>query len=430
MRRLAVVALLAILAPAARAETLTLDQVVKLAVERNEQARIADASAVVADARLARARAFFYPTISVTGSYTRRAYEATRLTGTSTVTVLSHNALAASAQIAATLYDARSFPLYRQAQLDRESAHLSALDLHRQVAYQAADAFLQTFASQQVAEASARHLAFSHDQLLDAQRRFDAQLVGSNDVTRAQLAVANAERDFTRASGAVRAAKLQLGYLIDHPVGDLEVPGALLEVSTTPAAAAGTVADAQRRRLDIAAANLHVDALREAAKEPSRRFIPSLSLLGQYRITNEVGFSNHNTDWSIGLNLSWIIWDGGARAADEAAADAQVEIAGLQAKLTARSVTLQIDATTEALEDGQAAVKSAAAAVEFAKKNAAESEALYKQGLGTALAVDDAGAKLFDAEISLASERYRLATASLDRRSALGLTPTGQEGAR
>ncbi len=430
-RALVAAALLALTPAAASADRISLDEVIKLAVARNEQAKIATASEAVADAHVARARAYFFPTLTASGTYTRRAYEITRASGTSTVTVQSHNALSAVASLNATLYDARAFPLYNQAKLEQRAAHLDALDARRVVAYQAADAFLQTLASQQVADASARHLAFARAALLDAQQRFAARLVSSNDVTRNQLAVATAERDFTRASGAVRTAKLELGFLIDHPVdGELDVPTGLLDLSTTAAAQAGSVADAQQRRLDVAAAETHVDALREAAREPSRRFIPSLSAFGQFRVSNETGAAGHNTDWSLGLTLSWNIWDGGVRAADEKAAQAAVEIASLQASLTKRQVGLDLATSSQALEDGQAAVKSAAAALEFAKQNAAESAELYHQGLTTALTVEDAGAKLLDAEVALARERYTLATVSLDRRSALGLGPTGQESVR
>src|SRR5687767_4021365 len=54
------------------AEPLSLEQAVQLALERNERARIATERVAAAEARLSKARSFFFPTLSLTGTYTRQ----------------------------------------------------------------------------------------------------------------------------------------------------------------------------------------------------------------------------------------------------------------------------------------------------------------------------------------------------------------------
>jgi len=421
MRALAVVAALAGLfgsAPAA-AQSLTLEQAVALAVARNERTQAAEQRRAAASARVAKARSFFFPDITVVGSYTRRAHETTRNVGGTEVTIQSANALQASATLALTIFDARSLPLYRQAKLERDAADSSARDTHRLVAYEAADAFMQTLAEEQVRAATQHRLTFARQRLVDATARQQAQLVSSNDVTRAQLEVATAERDDVRADTAVRRARLELGFLL----GRVVIDGALVAPAVA-APVAGDVRSARTRRWDLAAAIQRTAALRESAREPARRFIPSLGLVGQYRVTNEAGLSGNNTDWSVSLNLVWQVWDGGERAADGRERRALTRIAELDAELLGRRVGLELDSAVLAVENGQAAVQLATTAVEVARKNADETAELYRQGLTTSAVVADAGISLVEAEIELARERYALAVAELDRRHALGLDPT------
>ncbi len=413
----AVLATLAAPTPAA-AQSLTLEQAVALAVARNERTQAAEQRRAAASARVAKARSFFFPDITVVGSYTRRAHETTRNVGGTEVTIQSANALQASATLALTIFDARSLPLYRQAKLERDAADSSARDTRRLVAYEAADAFMQTLAEEQVRAATQHRLTFARQRLVDATARQQAQLVSSNDVTRAQLEVATAERDDVRAATAVRRARLELGFLLGRVVD-----GALVAPATA-APVTGDVRSAKARRWDLAAAIQRTAALRESAREPARRFIPSLGLVGQYRVTNEAGLSGNNTDWSVSLNLVWQVWDGGERAADGRERRALTRIAELDAELLGRRVGLELDSAVLAVENGQAAVQLATTAVDVARKNADETAELYRQGLTTSAVVADAGISLVEAEIELARERYALAVAELDRRHALGLDPT------
>ena len=403
----------------AAAQSLTLEQAVALAVARNERTQAAEQRRAAASARVAKARSFFFPDITVVGSYTRRAHETTRNVGGTEVTIQSANALQASATLALTIFDARSLPLYRQAKLERDAADSSARDTRRLVAYEAADAFMQTLAEEQVRAATQHRLTFARQRLVDATARQQAQLVSSNDVTRAQLEVATAERDDVRADTAVRRARLELGFLL----GRVVIDGALVAPAVA-APVAGDVRSARTRRWDLAAAIQRTAALRESAREPARRFIPSLGLVGQYRVTNEAGLSGNNTDWSVSLNLVWQVWDGGERAADGRERRALTRIAELDAELLGRRVGLELDSAVLAVENGQAAVQLATTAVDVARKNADETAELYRQGLTTSAVVADAGISLVEAEIELARERYALAVAELDRRHALGLDPT------
>ncbi len=409
----------------AAGEPLTLEHAVALATERNETALAAQKRAEAADARVARARAFFFPELTVSGTYTRRLYENVR----DGEVLQTRNALNSTATARMALFDARGFPLYRAARLEGEAAELDAREARRLVGFEAADAFLTTLGNQQVFEAARRRLEFARQSLLDAKARAEVGLASTNDVTRAELEVSNAEVQLASARGSADTSRIELGFLLVSSVqGPLALPEPLL------AQAAGNIEqpprlaqEAEGRRLDILSARLKVQAQEAAAREPLARLFPSLGLTGQYRITNEPGFAGRRGDGFVALDLTWNLFDGGERYADRRERVALAEALDLEATARTRRVSVDIQRAQVQLTNAQAALKQSELAATQARRNAEETGILYRQGLSTALAVADASLRLFEAEVAVAQARYTLGVALLDLRAALGLDPLGKE---
>ena len=421
--------LLAALAPAGAQAPLGLERAVQLALERNERGRTAQLQGEAADARVAKARAFFFPDLTLVGNYTRRAYQTVREVGGEQVIIQRRNVLAPRATATLTLFDPRALPLYRQARRERDAAKLNAREDRRLLGFEAADAFLRTLSAEQVHEAARRRLDLAEQSLADARARFSAQLVGSNDVTRAELELATARHQATRAQGEKESAYLHLGYLLDTPVaGSLVAPQELLQIAAQPPGEETPLIEgALRSRLDLAASQRHAEAQAAAAGEPLRRLLPSLNANGQYRMTNEGGLSGRTRDWSAGMDLTWSIFDRGQLWADRSERRALARIADLAAQAAVRRAALEVRTALVALTSQQAAIDQAQVAAQVARVNAAQTAELYRQGLTSALAVADASARLFEAEVALAREQYGVALAYLDLRSARGLNPVGEE---
>jgi outer membrane protein TolC len=399
---------------------LTLEQTVGLTLERDERARIADQELRAAEAQTARARAFFFPDVTASGSYTFRGNPGE---------FQDRNVLTGALTLGVTLLDLRGVPLYRTATLQRDAQRLERIETRRVLAFEAADAYLATLGQQAVVEAAQHRLDFARENLADARGRVAAQLASSNDATRAELELATAERELRRAEGDLDAARLALGWLLATDVsGPLAQPEALLGAAASPAGdPAVLVTEAQSRRLDLAASQHRVQAARAFAREPLQRWWPTFNLTGQTRYSSEEGFTGKNTDWSVSVNAVWQLWDGGERSAERSERLAQAEVSELRRQQEARSVALQVRTALSALERARGTVAQAEAAVVAARRNVEETRTLYKQGLARALEVSDASARLFEAEVALARERYGLALAMLDLRAALGLDPAGQE---
>ncbi|MBK5258027.1 MAG: TolC family protein [Thermoanaerobaculia bacterium] len=391
-------------------ESLTIERAVELALARNERAAAAQTDVAAAEARLRQARSFFFPAVNVTGAYRNDTTTDTR------------NTLSTSALLTQPLFNARAFPLYRQARLQRDAARLSAGEESRVLAFDAANAFVVTLGFEQVLLAAEHRRDFARASLDDSRARFEAGLVSSNDVTRAELELATAVRELAQANGNLQTARIELGTFLNTEVTQpLTEPTALLEAaSQPPAVGESDVAAAQNQRDDIAAARLRVEGLREFAREPRARFIPSATLTAQTSNINEGAISDRNNDGFVGVTLNWPVLDAGLRRAEEAERTAIARGAELDLALAVRDVERQLRSAAVRLASEQAALREATAALRAARKNANETNELYRQGLASALELADANQRLFEAEVAEVNARYRMAQAYLAVREARG----------
>jgi outer membrane protein len=416
-------------AQAAPAASLTLERAVSLAAERNESALAAQQRAEASQARVARARAFFFPELTATGTYTRRSNQSTREVGGQEVVLQRYNAFGASFVARVTLFDARGFPLYRAARLEGEASGLDAVEARRQVSFEAANAFLVSLADQQVFQAAEQRLDFARQSLEDAKARAEAGLASTNDVTRAELEVASAEVQRTSARNTAQTSRLELGYLLVEPVeGGLAPPDALLTDAARPLAShEAVVRGAADRRPDILSARLRVESLEANALEPLARLLPVLGASYTYRLTNESGLTGRTGDGFFSVDLTWSLFDGGERYAERRERVALAKAAKLEEQAGTRRVDVDIQRARVGLENAQAALSQSDLAVRAARQNAEEQGILYRQGLSTALTVADAAVSLFEAEVARAQSRYALGVALLGLRAAVGLDPLGKE---
>jgi outer membrane protein TolC len=410
---------------------LTLESAVKLALERNERALATRETVASAEAQVARARAYFLPAITTTSTYTRRPFEVRRTVGSTEIVVQRFNALSAVASLNLTLFDSKSIPALSAANSQEKSAVVSAAESRRQLSFEVSQAFLSTLSTGQVLDASRHRYEYAKQNLAAAQARYQAGLASINDVTLAELEQATAELGMTQIEGQLRTSILQLGYLLAAPesvVETLVVPEFLIEAAQAEAADGDKlVAEGQSRRLDLASLRWTAKAQHALAVEPLLRWLPSLSLTSQYRYTNEAGLTGQTTNWNVGMTLSWSIFDGFTRNADYKSLKAQARLADLDVQTSMRRVEIDVREALVSLSSQRAALKQATVAHDVAKKNAAETTELYRQGLASALQVSDANVSLFEAEVTLVSQRYGLGVAFLNLEAALGLDPFGKE---
>ncbi len=409
-------------------ESLTVERAIAMAMRRDERVGQTQLEAQSAESRRARAQAFFFPELTLTANYVRRPRQIIRRVDERDVILQRFNALSGNVTLTVPVFWAGGIPLYRQARLEQEAAKLSAIEQRRLVGFETADAFVAALSAQEIERAAQRRLAFAQERLVDARARAEAGLVSSNDVTRGELELANAEREASLAQGQKQMARTQLGhFLVSRITGDLANPTALLAAAANQAleAEAAQLAQSQQQRLDLQAGDRLVLASEEAAKEPGLRVLPRLAGTALGRYTNEPGLVGRVFDWQAGATLTWALWDGGLRSAEAKEREATAQAQGLSQGLRRRNVVLDVRMARLALQNARATQSAARRAREMAAQHAEETAELYRQGLVRALEVADANLRLFEAEVTWVRDQYALAVAYLDLKVALGERPPG-----
>jgi outer membrane protein TolC len=398
--------------PAAAQSPLRLEEAIHLALTRNERSQVADLQVAVAHAALERARAGFLPILAANANEAERSSSTTSHAGTATITFTQ------------PLVNLPTWPLYGQARqlLDAQSA--SSSDDKRTLSFDAARAFLSALIAAETLKAADRRLDAASANLANTQARAQAQLASTNDVSRAQIDFASAERERELDRGALEAALIQLGFVIVAPVGTPPAPpDAVLASSLRPLAAPDSlVRFALQKRPDVLASRHAALAARDAAAEPLLRLAPSIAATAQAQGTTGQP-ADKTYEESVAITLSWTLFDAGVRYADKHARDAQAAIAELNLRALERNVDAQVRAASALLASAQVALKASREAMLAAQRSLEETTILYKQGLAKAIELVDGTDSRFIAEVNFASAQYSLAQAWLNLRQAVGLDP-------
>jgi outer membrane protein TolC len=395
---------------------LTLQGAIDLALAHNERAFKAPARVETAVGGVERARSAFLPTLNASGT-----------AGWSFPADRNGRSFAADGTLSFNqpIVNAPAFPLYSQARHSLEAERWGAVEDLRVLAFDTASAFLAALTNEQLLTAAQQRLQRAQADMDDSAARAQAGLASTNDVTRASVAVSTAQTQVATAQGNMQRAYLQLAYLVGGPVtGGLVAP----ERTTNNARKnnwdpAEVARRSEDRRPDVKSATEHTEALRQGAREPLYRLIPALGLGAQLRQIIDPLPMDTATSGSVGLTLTWTIYDAGVRYADRRTRLAQAVSAWLDERALRRSVATDIAIAVAELRAARTALQVSEQAVVMAQKNTEETAILYKQGLAKAIEVTDANATRYDAEVTLAEAKLSMEQAYLNLRFALGLGP-------
>lgn len=400
---------------------LTLDEAIELARGGNEVPEVAAARVAAAEAQRRQAVSLLIPSLTLSGTYTRRAREVTRTVDDVEVTVQALDALGSQAIVESTLFDLRALPLIRAASRSLEAQRLESAELERALAFDVADTFYTVLSAERLLGAADRRVRVAEATVEEARLRLEAGLANRNDFTRADLELATARLEATRAARDVDATRLSLGFLIAAPA---DRP--LVEPAPLPAVDASRealVARAIATRRSLVALAERAEAARQSAIAPRLGLVPTLDLRGLYRVTNESGLSGNDEDWNVGLTLTWQLFDGGSRGALADQRDAEAHEAELDLKRAERQVALEVEQSATVLAAAEAAYAQAETRLAAARQNAEEVRERYRAGLASALEQADAQVSEFEADADLARQGFVRAIARLALERAVGGDP-------
>ena len=460
-RSSAVLALILTSAGAAHADrNISLDDALALARAHNRDLRAARERLVEADAGVAQARAALFPTVSAQGKYTHNYKQvnfdaaallqptfsiADAIKDKTTNTAEAAAIAAAEDGARAGLANQPSVVISQMEELDgvvSASVPLIAPPLYYSLsaAQHSRDAsgagFQVTEASVLVSVAQAYFAAGGSDELVLARQdavkvatetfdvakaRVAAELANQVESTRAETALVRARQDLAEAENARSAAYRALVTLIG--THDAITVQAVHELPAEPGAFETLVGEARSRRPELAAERATIAAAEASARANAWRWSPTLSAFGNLREQNYTGFSGDKYAWAVGVQVDWLMFDGGVRDAQRHIAEAQRREAEARLELLADSVSDEVANARGSVETKRKGVGAAQRAVELARETLRLVRAQYDAGTARQLDVLQAQDVLVGAEVALAQAHFDVAFADLQLRRAAGEFP-------
>ena len=400
---------------------LTLDAALQEAREKNLDLKITRARLDQALLQSRRAWAAYLPTVLVGGSYTRNSAQAVlTLPGApGPITIQPYDQLAAQAEVRQALLAPSIWPAIRNAGIAQDVSSLNAEYTRREVLFGVAQAYFSAASLQEAIRATQFLLDVNQAREKDTQARFDAGTVTRVALLRAQLDRTRAEQDLIRARNSYDSARLALATILQRESAEFSLQ--LPAVPEVPAVDKELARKAQDQRPDVLAARRNLDLALGRREGVWYSYLPTIGFSGVYRIANAAGFTGRYDTWTLTLNGSWTLWDGGLREVSLREESARVvEAAALQRQAETR-VTQEVATSRLDYDNARSNLSKAEETLSLARETQRLTEISFKAGVGTYLEVADANNALTSAEVSAINERLQTSLAALRLQRATGL---------
>jgi OMF family outer membrane factor len=430
VKRTFVVALAAVMFTAASIHTastsfaqtereLTLEQALEMAKKRNKSMVVERARLEQAQTALDSAWAQLLPNIAAQGRYTRNYAKFEFMLPAGTLLIQPVNQLDGVVSFNAPLIVPAAYPGLKSVKSNIAASEANYELSETNVLYAVAQAFYAAAVSDEVVLARKSNIDVARATLENAKTRLAAGTVTKVDVDRAELSLIRAEQAAREANHGREQAYRGLATLIQ-----IEGPFRVKAPETLGAPPVEQPLESvlqlrpEFRALDLAAKAADLQAQTDAWK-----WSPSLSAFGNARKFNYDNFNRDRHSWAVGLQLDWVLYDGGQRDSQRHLANAQMAEAQARAEVLKDSIRDDLVIGRSLVDTKRQGVFAAVRAVELAKETIDLVRTQYEAGTVTQVDLLNVQDSLVGAQEALAQLRFDLAVADLTLRKTAGTFP-------
>ncbi|HEY4395256.1 MAG TPA: TolC family protein [Polyangia bacterium] len=421
-------------APAAEPRPLRILEALAMARKANKNIVVAKAQLAAAHTNIEQAWSALFPVVTAQGKYTRNYKNATLnfgalltalgfvpnmpSTGGYDVTILKQDQFDANISATMPLIAPAAYPALdavKKGYASSEAGYESSTD---SILYSVAQTFYAAAAADEVLVVRRSAINVAKATLDNAQTRFAAGTVTKVDVDRAELALVRADQGELDARYAQEQSYRALATLIQ-----LDAPFKIVPPEVLPPNDAGNLDLALHLRPEFRGLLLSVESSDAQRRAYGWKWAPTLSAFGKANIGNYVGFTGDKYAWSVGAQLDWTLFDGGARDAQRHLAAAQAVQAEAQASVLSDSIRDDLANNRSLLDTRREAVKAAQRGADLAAETLDLVRSQYEAGTITQVDLLQAQDNLVIAQESLASAKFDVAIADLALRRTAGTFP-------
>lgn len=425
MRRLFVGWFICLLVVAASyAKTLTLEQSVNLALQKNPLVIASQKRVNAANARLGQALGAFLPSIELSGNYGQSYSQPSTVQFTTQTTLgavtqtltfgtdATQAAKGWQASFNQPLFVAALLPGYKIAVNSLNLAREDLRKTHLETSFNATQAYFQVLAAEQLVALAKESKQMAQSHLAQVKTMYAAGATTQTDLLRSDVQVANAEVTLTRANTQLELARDSFNNVLGRDVEE--------KVNLTEEGFGEVIENipeykqllqlAEENRPDWHQFLLTKETGEEYLRVAQAAYLPTLMLSGKSgnQIVEYPSYSSDVNSWSVTGAASWTLFDGLGiqNRIREAAANLEEQRANeTQVK---NGIALDVHSACLNLKSLIEALGSTKKAVEASEENYVVATRRYNSGVGTNSEVLDAQVTLTQARINDLQARFDL----------------------
>lgn len=413
--------------------TLTIEQAVELAVERNLNVTLARSRVETASAHVTGAFGSFLPQINVSGGYTKQlsSDESVIVQGIPISTNRPDYNMNASASAGLVLFDGFSRSAnYSSARSDFDAAIHTLEQSRHDVAYQTRAAFLSALRAEQIIEIRLSDLEVARERLAQNQALVDAGAAQIGTVYSQEAEVANAELSLEQARTDLTIARNNLSLLLNYdPAADIQLSseGLVSSVDTVQVVqnrrALGSINDMLQRQLsnrrDLQAARLRVESASSSVTAARSGYWPTISSALGWSWSKAGAFEGSDNTY-FSLNFQYSPFDGFRTNEQVQLAEAQRQSAEIDLRRLENEARSDLEQALARLDGAERQLRAADRAVAAARQSRYAADERFKLGAGSYTEYLLANAQYLTAQINQVNAVFNYRIALFEVRYQLG----------
>ena len=393
------------------------------ALEYNHQIKAAEANTTASEQQLQAAQGQRLPEINVNTGYTQYNQSPAAIAHINGDVAQFTTAQAGSAKAQAIV----SVPVYTSGRIEHnigsaessvEAAKQQQASSELNLKMQVAEAYIAVLRSQNAVKVAQSHVETLRADSKDVQDRFNQGIVATNDVLAANVELANAEQQQTKANLQLDNAKSLYNRLLGRNLST--------EVNLDehlPESLSGTLDELTHKaviqRPELTVLNAQINALEQQADSVNANRLPQVNANGGYQYQQN-RFQAHEGLWVAGINVDWKLFDGSTAHKTDALKSQAIALMEQRDDLSS-NMSLQVRQAWQEIEETKKRLVTAKKTIALADENLKVATDRYQQGLTIHTEVLAAANSRLVSHDNLNNAHYDMALAQLRLRYAVGV---------
>jgi outer membrane protein len=248
---------------------------------------------------------------------------------------------------------------------------------------------------------------------------FNQGMIPKNDLLEAQVRYAESEQNLIIADNAIKLAESNLNLLLGRSLAETVTIDSEIPMSEQVEPLDKSTETALQMRQEIKTIMLQLDNANKAIKISRAGYLPSVAATYTYERTGEDP-DVEDDSWSLGVGMSWNIFEGGSNYYDVSRAKTVSSKLGYLLKSLQDQISLEVKNSYLSAQEARARTTVAEKAIDQAKENLRIQKDRYNLQVATTTNVLDAQALLDQAMKNYITARADYAKAVASLNSAMG----------